>query len=69
MRGHRARAVTHPVGRTAPPFGSCPGARPRRRGPQPYSLIRFSVRSWRIERLDAAQAVTLVSREGLCRRV
>ena len=33
--GHRASASTHPVGRTAPPFGSRPGARPRRRGPQP----------------------------------
>ena len=35
MRGHRASAVTHTVGRTAPPYGSRPGARPRRRGPQP----------------------------------
>ena len=58
--GHRASGVTHTVGRTEPPFGSRPGARPRRRGPQPYSLIRFLARSWRIERLDATQAVTLV---------
>ncbi len=35
MRGHRASASTHPVGRTAPPFGSRPGARPLRRGPRP----------------------------------
>ena len=27
--------VTHTVGRRAPPFGSRPGARPLRRGPQP----------------------------------
>ena len=47
---HRASVSTHPVGRRAPPFGSRPGARPRRRGPQPYSPIRFSARSWRIER-------------------
>ena len=32
---HRASGVTHTVGRRAPPFGSRPGARPRRRGPQP----------------------------------
>ena len=62
--GHRASAVTHAVGRTAPPFGSRPGARPRRRGPQPYSLIRFSAHSWRIERLDATQAVALVRKAG-----
>ena len=33
--GHRASDLTHAVGRKAPPFGSRPGARPRRRGPQP----------------------------------
>ena len=64
MRGHRANASTHTVGRRAPPFGSRPGIRPRRRGPQPYSLIRFSTRSWRIERLGATQAVTLVRKAG-----
>ena len=42
MRGHRASGSTHSVRRRAPPFGSHPGARPLRRGPQPYSLIRFS---------------------------
>ena len=35
MRGHRASGSTHPVGRTAPPEGSRPGARPRRCGPRP----------------------------------
>ena len=60
MRGHRASGLTNAVGRRAPPFGSRPGARPRRRGPQPYSPIRFSARSWRIEHLGATQAVTLV---------
>ena len=62
--GHRASAVTHAVGRRAPPVGSRPGARPRRRGPQPYAPIRFSTRSWRIERLGATQAVTLVRSAG-----
>ena len=64
MRGHRASASTHAVGRRAPPFGSRPSARPRRRGPQPYFPIRFSARSWRIERLGATQAVTLVRIAG-----
>ena len=64
MQGHRASASTHHVGRIAPPFGSRPGARPRRRGPQPYSPIRFSARSWRIERLGATQAVTMVRHAG-----
>ena len=67
MRGHRASGSTHSVGRRAPPFGSHPGARPLRRGPQPYSLIRFSARFWRIERLGVTQAVTLVRKAG-CRR-
>ena len=62
--GHRASAATHAVGWTTSPFGSRPGARPRRRGPQPYSLIRFSGRSWRIERLGATQAVALVRNAG-----
>ena len=54
---------------TATPFGSHPGARPRRCGPQPYSPIRSSARSWRIERLGATQAVTVVSNAGSsCRR-
>ena len=35
VRGHRASASAHPVGRTAPPEGSRPGARPLRRGPRP----------------------------------
>ena len=35
MRVHRASGLTHSVGRTATPFGSRPGARPRRRGPLP----------------------------------
>ena len=62
--GHRANSLTHTVGRRAPPFGSRSGARPRRRGPRPYSLIRFSARSWRIERLGATQAVTVVRSAG-----
>ena len=61
---HRASGLTHSVGLRAPPFGSRPNARPRRRGPQPYSLIRYSARSLRIERLDATQAVTLVRNAG-----
>ena len=74
MRGHRTSGVTHTVGRRAPPFGSRPGARPRRAfhargsarcGPQPYSPIRFSARSWRLERLGATQAVTMVRNAGL----
>ena len=71
---HRASGLTHSVGLRAPPFGSRPGARPSRAfhargsarcGPQPYSLMRFSVRSLRIERLGATQAVTLVRNAGL----
>ena len=66
--GHRANGLTHSVGLKAPPFGSRPGARPRRRGPQPYSLIRSSARSWRVERLGATQAVTLVRNPGYAAR-
>jgi len=47
-----------------PPASRVPRARSARCGPQPYSLIRFSARSWRIERLGATRAVTVVRSAG-----
>ena len=42
MRGHRASAATHAVGRTASPFGSRPGARPRRASTRAERTMRAS---------------------------
>ena len=42
MRGHRASVATHTVGRRAPPFGSRPGARPRRASTRAEHTMRAS---------------------------